>query len=278
MNKKKKKICILYGNCVGKALVKFLKRKREFLDTYEIIHIRSFIHPTEGAARVPFDTVKNCSLFLFQRGHLQYPEFYSRLPSNCRIISFPILRFTSLWPLERRDPRSKPEPEKGYISGKYPYGDLLVMKLLKRGLAVEQIFEQYISTKLSDVIDIDKIHKRNLIAMKELDAKCDLPLNWYVEKNFTKERLFLTPNHPTTELITMQVNLILNSIGMNGLSLSVENKIKKKPPLQRIHHPVHPQVIRHFNLQWIDINAKYRHYDFGWFGFEEFLKRYIELK
>ncbi len=260
------------------VLVEFLKKKREFLDTYEITYIRSFIHPAEGAAEVPFDQVKNCSLFLFQRGHLQYPEFYSQLPSNCRIISFPILRFTSLWPLERRDPRSIPEPEKGFISGRYPYGDSLVMKLLKRGLTVEQVFEQYISTKLSDVIDIDKIHEKNLIAMKELDAKCDLPLNWYVEKNFTKQRLFLTPNHPTAELLIMQVNLILNSIGMKGLPVLVKNKIKKNPPLEIIHHPIHPQVIGHFNLQWIDINAKYRHYNFGWFGFEEYLKRYIEFK
>jgi hypothetical protein len=260
------------------VLVQFLKKKREFLNTYEIIHIRSFIHPTEGAAKVPFDKVKNCSLFLFQRGHLQYPEFYSQLPSSCRIISFPILRFTSLWPLERRDPRSKPEPEKGFISGRYPYGDSLVMKLLKRGLTAEQIFEQYISTKLSDVIDIDKIHKKNIIALKELDAKCDLPLNWYVGENFTKKRLFLTPNHPAIELLILQVNLILKAIAMTGLPLLVENEIKKNPPLETIHHPIHPQVIRHFNLQWIDANAKYRHYDSGWFTFEEYLKRYIELK
>jgi len=278
LKRNKKKICILYGNCVGKVLILFLNKIGEFFDTYEINHIRSFIHPTEGSAKIPFDKVKNCSLFLFQRGHLQFPEFYNQLPSNCRIISFPILRFTSLWPLERRDPRSIPEPEKGFILGKYPYGDYLVMNLLKRGLTVEQVFERYMTTKLSDVIDIDKIHKRNIIALRELDAKCDLPLNWYVEKNFTKKRLFLTPNHPTAELLIMHVNLILKTIGMTELPGPVKDEIKKNHPLKNIHHPIHPQVIQHFNLQWIDTNAKYRHYDFGWFGFEEFLKRYIELK
>ncbi len=275
---RKKLVCIIFGNCAAEVQANILRKENEFSKICEIIYIRSFIHPTKGASKVPYDKVRKCSLLLLQRGHLQFPEFYNDLPSSCRKISFPILRLDSLWPLQRMDPRNKPEPKNGFEMGRYPYGDLLVIKLLKKGLTPDQVLKKYMSSNINELVNLDKTHRRNLANWKELDSKCDLPLMRYVKENFNKERLFLTVNHPCPKLLVMQINLILESLGMSGLSVEVISDINKKPPLSKIHLPIHPQVIRHFNLEWADIDIKYRYYDGNWYGFEEYLKRYIEFR
>lgn len=282
-NFKKKRVCIIYGNCVAGVLDMILKGEKEFADAYEIVYTRSFVHPLSGPPGVPIDKIKQCSLFLCQYGHLQYPGFLDDLPSSCRTISFPVMRWPCLWPLERRDPRSKPEKGKffffgRYPYGRYPYGDRLVMRLLKKGLTPDEIFKRYFSRDINSVINLDELYKKNMRDGKELDAKCDLTIYRYVEQNFTKERLFWTPNHPCPGLLIMQANQIKEKLGMKELSGSVLSRIIKNPPFATYHLPIHPQVIRHFNLLWADANLKYRHYRIGWFTFEEYLKRYIEYK
>lgn len=275
---RKKFVCIVFGNCAAGVQANILRRENEFSKIYKITFIKSIIHPTKGASKVPYDKVKKCSLLLLQRGHLQFPEFYNDLPSSCRKISFPILRLDSLWPLQRMDPRNKPDPKNGFEMGRYPYGDLLVIKLLKKGLTPEQVLKKYMSTNINKLVDMDKIHRRNLANWKELDSKCDLPLMWYVKENFNKEKLFWTLNHPCPKLLVKQINLILEALGMSGLSRKIISKIDKKQPLSQFHLPIHPQVIRYFNLEWADIDTKYRYYDGKFYGFEEYLKRYIEFR
>ncbi|MCK5057134.1 MAG: hypothetical protein KAT34_10800 [Candidatus Aminicenantes bacterium] len=275
---KKKVIAVIYGNCVAQALAGILRKRIEFDRMFDITYIRSFKHPTEGCTAIPLDKIKKCSLFFFQRGHLQYPEFYEKLPKNCRIISFPILQFKRLWPFDRVDPRNKPEPEKGFLFGKYPRGDSLVMKLLRKGLTADQVFKKYMSTNIHELKNIDQIHEQETQGGRELDTKCDLPIYRYIEKNFIKERLFWLPLHPAPELLVMQTNHLLTSVGMNELDENVKSKICKSPPLSNLHLPIHPQVIDYFNLEWADKDTKYRYYDKGWFSFEEYLRRYIEFK
>lgn len=275
---KAKKVCIIYGNCIVAIITELLKRKSEFEETFEIIYVRSFKNPSSKMVELPRDKIKKCSLFLLQRGHLQFPEFYSQLPSSCQVISFPLLSLKSLWPMNRNDPRNKPEPEKGFPFGRYPSGDRLVIKLLNKGLTASQIFERYSSTDIREFIDFAKIQKKELMSWKELDEKCDLPLNWYVAENFTKERLFWTPRHPTLKLMQMQTDSILKALGMSCLSQGAISMLHKNDPLGRLHLPIHPDVIRYFNLKWVDKNTKYKFYEEGWLTFEEYLKKYIEFK
>jgi hypothetical protein len=193
------------------------------------------------------------------------------------------MRWQSLWPLERKDPRSK--PEKGrffflnqYPYGRYPYGDRLVIRLLKKGLTPAEIFKRYFSRDINSLVNLDELYKKNVMDGKELDVRCDLPIYRYVERNFKKERLFWTPNHPCPALIIKQANQIIETLGMKRLPDSFVSQFNKKPPLGAYQLPIHPQVIRHFNLSWADNNLRYRHYNLGCFTFAEYLKRYIEYK
>lgn len=277
IKRKTKAVCIIYGNCIGRILMNILRKNEAFTDIFDITYVRSFNHPTEGPPEIPADTVQKCSLLLLQRGHLQYPDFLDELPAGCRTITFPILSLRVLWPLMRKDPRNKPEPEKGYHFGLYPNGDHLVMKLLRKGLTPDQVFERYMSTNIFDLVDIEQLRETHLQDGKELDAKCDLPLCRYVGENFSRERLFWTPTHPTHSLVIKQVNQILEALHMNALPDEVVTEINKHPPGENFHLPVHPQLIEYFDIKWADKNTKYRHFDKGWFSFEEYLKRYIEL-
>jgi len=116
-----KKIAIIYGNCVTGMYSNILKRIDSFTDKYDLHYF-----PVPGLRKTEISEIEkgviaNADLLIFQRGHLQYAPFYDDLPSGCRVVSFPIFRLQSLWPLFRVDPRNKPAPESGYPFGKFPF-------------------------------------------------------------------------------------------------------------------------------------------------------------
>lgn len=275
---KKKKSCIVYGNCVAEVLALYLAQHRQFGETYQIQYIRNFVHPTAGAAEIKSEELSQCALFLYQLGHLQYPEFIGVLPADCHKLSFPVMVFHSLWPLYRVDPRNISEPENGFVFGRFPYGDYLVMKLLRESLTPQQVYEHYMTTDIHQLKNLDELREADIQSGRELDAKCNLPIFPYIEAHFTTERLFWTPNHPAPKLLFIQLNLIYQALGMAELTHDTLDRMIKSPALSNLHHPINPQVIDHFNLQWVDKNSTYRYFDVGWFTFEEYLKKYIEFK
>jgi hypothetical protein len=277
MFNRRKKVCIIFGNCVAGEQFSILRKVREFSKSFKTFFQLSFKHPQDGEQGINGDLIKQCSLLLIQRGHLQFPEFYNDCPKECQVISFPLPSLTSFWPFYRKDPRNKPEPERGYIFGRYPYGDLAIIRLIKKSLPPEEIYIKYMAMNVKDQIDLNKLHRTNILKGKELDEKCDLALYDFIEKNAFKQRLFFTPNHPTPILLIYQINQVLKQLGMGKLSNWLVSKISRRSEFSRMHLPIHPQVIDHFRIEWANRDTTYRYFNKGWLSFEEYYKRYIEF-
>jgi hypothetical protein len=273
--KKEKEICIVFGNCAAKVIAWLLSENDHFTENHEIIYHRSFTHPGAGKASTPLEKIKRCSILLVQKGHMQSPGFMADIFPTCTVVSFPVLNLHTLWPFYRMDPRNKPEP--GFEFGRYPYGDLQVMKLLKEKLPPEEVFKQYMEINIKEKVDLSAIYQEEITKGKILDAQCDIPLYDYVEENFKKKRLFFTPNHPTPDLSMYAVGKILDRLRFRKMHLSVHEKIMNVLPLGKYHHPIHPQIIRYFDLKWITPGCKYRYYDGSYWTFEAYIKKYIEF-
>ena len=276
-NRKEKETCIVFGNCVAQVIAWLLGQNHHFIEKYEIIYHRSFIHPQAGKASTPLEKIRRCPLLLVQKGHMQSPEFIEDISPTCTVVSFPVLSLNTLWPFYRMDPRNKPEPEAGFDFGRYPYGDFQVMKLLRKELPPEEVLKQYMDINIEEKVDLSAFHQEEIAKGKALDAQCDITLYDYIEEYFKKKRLFFTPNHTTPDLLMYTTAKILHHLRCREMHLSVHKKIKKALPLGKYHHPIHPQIIRYFDLKWITPECKYRYYDGSYRTFEEYIKKYIEF-
>jgi len=222
--------------------------------------------------------INKCDIFIMQRGHMQFPSFIDDLPSDCRIISFPVIWFNTLWPFYRVDARNKNTKDAEFPFGKYPYGDKEVISLLKKGLTTEEVFRKYMDLNVLDKIDLNNFHADNLSMGKELENKCDLKIYDYIGKNFLNKRLFYTFNHPAPELLLVQLEQILGKITGEKISNSQKQKIFKMNPLGNMELPIHPQIIEHFNLEWISTDYKYKYGQKTFITFEKYCWNYINCE
>lgn len=199
------------------------------------------------------------------------------MPETCDIISFPVVRLYSLWPLYRVDPRNKPEGKPEFPFGKYPYGDKKVINMMKKGLSYSEVFDKYMQLNIKDLVDLDKFHSESLLNGKELEKKCDLKIFDFIEENFSKKRLLFTVNHPTPDLILYQVEQILLSVTGATIPESEKIRVRRNPPLDFMQVPVHPQIIDHFELEWISKDYKYKYGQKDFVTFEEYYWNYINF-
>jgi len=267
---------IVFGNCVASNLFNIVKEISEISDNYEVVYASSFIHPQNGKIEISDQIIEQASILLLQQGHLQFPEFYDKLPDQCKVIKFPLLLFPALWPFDMRDPRNKLEPENGCPFGRYPNGNKIVISLLRRGMDKNEIIEKFFSIDILNKINMKKTFEKTYEHGNELDIKSDVKTYKYIFENFKKQRLFWKPNHPTEELLIFQADQILNVLNLK-VPPTIKKKILERRPLSRLHLPIHPQIIDYFELEWIEKDSKYRHFDLGEFTYEEYYKKYIKF-
>ena len=247
---------IVSGNCQGRFLARVLEANPEIADRYRVVYFRAFRKgDTDTIAR---EDLESCAVLLEQVAH-QAPELPDKdaLPIGCRVLRFPILFLNSLWPQAIDDPRNEETKTKVHSAGLWPYGDRYVLKLLDQGLTPEQLIEPYLQWNLAEKIDLDRFHQINWAKAKELDQRSEIHLGRYVNKNFRKQRLFVTRNHPSLYMLAAMRNKVFQALDLTP----PYNDADIEPASGGMYNsfvPVHPSVAKHFELEWWSPDDVYR--------------------
>jgi len=271
-----KRRVLVYGNCQGGWLAGALSQKPEINSQFDITYLSDFHGgpPPDHPIHRP-DFLATLSIVIWQTASAcQPPKFLAGLPSTCRQIRYPTLWLKLLWPTYAVDPRNQPEKE--FPWGRYPYGDRLVMKLLEQGVAKEDLFKRYVDTDLNTVVNLDRFSKMSLAELKFNDQQSDVAITPFIEANFQKRKLFGTVNHPTY--------LVLNQIYHAVEGMLLERPMPANPPmpanatalLGAQETPLHPQIIRHFQLEWAQPGMKWLYHS-QFLPLEEYLPLYASF-
>jgi hypothetical protein len=268
---RKKKICIIQANCIAPQLLRFLMMSPGFSETYE-----GKIYTNFTKEPIPAADLSSCGLFIYQYLDEKWEDLASavltrKVGSRCRCVSIPSSFWRFLWPFwTADDERMKPSP--GFPFGRHPYGDSSILRLLREGMPKAEIIRSYLELAVNHVVDLDAMLEEDLTRERERERDLDVKVSDYIAAGCRGERLLTSVNHPTNIVILNIANGVLEKIGYSPVP---DRVLKRLDEFGDYHVPIHPAVIRHFGLGFVDegfrylMNGKMR-------TFREYIEDYID--
>lgn len=264
----------VFGNCQAEALTHFLKRILHN-DPSEIHWIASYESRTED--EIAF--IKKADLILEQ---IATPEFYTLAPElkgDKPTLRFPFIGGTFLWPFEQAHPKNVVLPH--LPRGPFPndVGNMFLNRIINEAASAEEALNRWFDTDIKKLINLDRVFNLSCTLMKKIGSNSDFSLWEEVESSFRYQRLFWTSQHATRKLIEMIIRGVVYHLKISFSPEEINTAlVEGRSDTQCLHHPLHPQVIEHFDLKWCNALTKYRYYDEDFYTYEEFIKRYVDYQ
>lgn len=273
---------LVYGNCQAGVYANLLKH---FIGGNRTVrHVRSFDHPTEPVGELSREELAECTLVLEQvDAGRPMPEALRQGPaSRTPLVRFPPLDFNLLWPFNFNDPRNVSEPP-DYPFGRFPYGDRIVVELLREGLVGSALWNAYQERSVARFPDLERLQMHETRRLAKRDETLDVKVAQLVMSEFADKRLFWAINHPTGWLLGRAFIDILvlchEHVKIDGDFTSSATKFFAGfEPFGHHHVPIHPEVARQLKLAWWTPEQRYRYMDGSMMTFEETMRRYIDFR
>ncbi len=233
-----KKKCLIYANCQGQGISRFLLCHTEYADTYENTHLSNFYF-IENKKSLPIDVLQQADCFIYQPLGHQYGVYSSekvmgRLKPGCVTISFPYIYNDALWPFA---------PSGNSLKG----GEILI-RLMDRGYSIHRIIDAFLDLAID--CEFDRRLDRTLSILKEKEKKTDIKVSDFIREQLRKKRLFLIQSHPTSVVYIHCVNQILKCLGYDDVNPSLPFSIDdvELDPCW----PITPYEFNHYQFEFID--------------------------
>ncbi|GAB7081645.1 WcbI family polysaccharide biosynthesis putative acetyltransferase [Megalodesulfovibrio paquesii] len=222
-----------------------------FRDQFEVRTFRCHLGERPDA-----EQLRQCALLIIhylreKHGALSGKAICSALSSGARVVRIPYVTWKPFWPQLGPDPR---QTQPGADPGIFPYGDSFVSRLVQEGLPPQAIVEQYAAHAESPEF-LDGLLCSNIkyIRSLETDATIDVPR---LLRRIRTARLFNSFNHPRAELLLELANQILEYCHFPLLTLDAVKHFADLGGNYQV--PVHPQIARHFGLQYGHQEERYQ--------------------
>jgi hypothetical protein len=229
---------VLYANCQSKGIKVLLS---QIVDAnYE--EIANYVYIKEKLD-LPIEILKSADIFIYQplaTKHGIYSTDMSiensictYLSPHCKKISFPYMYNSGLWP---------------FLPSTDNYIDefCAIRDLKSKGYTVEQVLKLFDEDKIK--FNYEERFQKCMNIMKEKEEKCDVKVTQFIEENITTMKMFLTQNHPSTNLFIHCINQILR--------------------LMNIENVIHHRIDYNINLAELPGNYPQSIYDLNFWKFE----------
>ena len=276
---------IMYGNCQAGVFADCFKH---FLQStavqWDMHYVMNFVHPSQPQETIAADHLARCVL-VFEQLDTAHPLplwLQERLPGNTKIIRFAPLDFNLYWPFNLDDPRNASEPP-DYPFGRFPYGDRIVVELLRQGLSGDALWQAYQERSILRIPDLNRLHELEAQRLIARDAAADIMVADLILSNYRDVPLFWTINHPSGWLLGRVLGRLLRAArDPLGLPEDPEPRaielFSSWEPFDHQQQPIHPEIARRLGLTWLTPEHTYRYFDGSHLTFEEFMIRYITFK
>lgn len=262
---------LIYGNCQGGALYRYLQKYTSFTIDYMVNY--DYI---DKQLPLPIELLSRCDVFIYQpiedfRGIYSTEHIMTLLQPKCQCISFPYLFFLGYAPDEQDYSKKALTISAGYPYGRWPYDNSKIIELLssEKHLTVPDIIN-YIQR--DDFISQDYLIERTQYSLETLRHKehnCTIQVADFIEREYTRELLFYTRNHPTNILLDEVFRQICDHLKIPHISIRHD-----EPYLYATISLIYPCVQKYLNLEFPIPSPMFNHQTYS---VEEFIDEYVKL-
>ena len=191
-------------------------------------------------------------------------------------IEFPAVFVGFLWPFaveQHVNNKSVTVLPDGPYGGQV--GDAFLNRLIVEGVAPQEALKRYLSIDIAHVAHLDRLLELHIGAQALRDEKTGFTFSRLIETRFRDERLFLTSSHPTLPLLVPLIQGVFQRLDVPPAVIELAVGAQRLTPFPQTALPIHPGVIRHFGLRFVDEQSRYTFMYEGSFTFEQFVTRYM---
>ncbi|ELS03187.1 tetratricopeptide repeat protein [Xenococcus sp. PCC 7305] len=249
------KKCLIYGNCQIKPLREILQSNTNFQNQYQFIELEP-VHLLDKSDVADLEAkIFQTDLFIHQLVSDNYQEIeqfgtnYLRknLPSSSKVIAIPGAYFTGYHPaiisFKNEEGNKSNEP--------CDYHDVNLLYLFDRGKTVNETISliQQANFYQPQYVINNVINTLNELRRREVEL--DITISDFIEKNYRRQKLFHTINHPGNTVLNYLANSILKLLDLPPNSQEFQSEI-----LDFTRFPIYPSVAQALKLNF-DFDSEY---------------------
>lgn len=276
--------CVVFGTCITRGLVYLLNLCDEFRRCFALYpYITHMNQPLMIDFAVSDEIINSCKLLLHMPTVWEdwgndgyYIQLLNRFDSQVPRITFPYPVFHALWPYHCHDKRNQDtslknaQGEQAY----FPYGDSYVLGLMKKHPteSATQIAARYAAWDIPAHFDLDGLMRHSLAQQRLKEQVTDVKIIDHAQEYFRSQRLFLTVNHVGNASLLHMANQVLRLL---ELPMLPEKTALRLQELTTPQVPIHPSILKHYNITYLDSSSRYLVDTHRMLTFEEYTEQYV---
>lgn len=274
----KQTTCLIVGGCYMPPMAQLLQRHDGFRRDYRIVVCHSIATPNlrPEFARLP---LAETSLLIYldpvwhdwgDSGEI-FRALLDGLPDSAVRISLPVPKLHALWPHHYNDVK-RADTVRGSIDDDiqwlFTYSDSSVIRMAREGMNAAEIVERYAKLDIPSVVDLERVKAHSVTRQRQMEINTDVKILDYMLEGYKAERLFNVFDHLSNRMLLHIVNQILERLDYFPLPNDVLRQLSVLNPPEI---PLHPSIVRYFNLKWVTPGMRYHLSPSRLLTFEEYV-------
>ena len=242
-----KKLIFIGENCQVPPLRELLLQNPNIVNDFDIEVRANFSEFNKQSEEID-NLFRRADVYIYQpisEVHFHYHWKYvseNLLKPECIVISFPVLYFSGYWP----DFKTRGNHR---VNAIFPYSHTKLEEIISDcEQNVRDILYAAMNPYLFDKDEIDTSVEQSIMELERRENDLDIQVCDFIKNNYTKIRLFHTPNHPSTALMTVVTNKILTKLKYE----TIKDNTASSEPLGIYQLLIYPSVMKRLNLEFIN--------------------------
>ena len=266
---------VLVGNCQMQAMTQLYKRFVAPRTGDQLTYIQSY-QELSAESRT---AIEQADLFVEQLFDLKQEADFAGISTSAERLFIPMVTGGFLWPFAgQAHPKNAGVP---FLPGG-PYGgeasDSYLNRLIAAGVEPEEAVETYTNLDVRKRMNLDRLFELVMDRQRSRDELAGYDIAGLIEQHFRTEQVFLSPYHPNRRIAVALATRFFEQMGADRSDVDLMTRRTRITPFPKGELPIHPAVQRHFGLEYVAPDRRYRFMNEGFFTFREYALRYMRYE
>ena len=238
-----------------------------FLDLSD--HSKKYLEEADIVVSQILDSPQVVSLNTLRQSHQINPM--------AQVIEFPLISGAFLWP-HAGSIHVLNQSMQYFAPGPFgqDFGNTFLNREILRGSDPSIATDAYLDLDIAQQIDLDRLYELHRIALQKKDARSGFTCADFIDTWYRKECLFQSQT-----VLSRRLNLYLASVVFSRLG--IEKNIIEVVHLNtwtilgpHTEVPIHPSIIKHFDLEYVTSESRYLYYTGENLTFRRYVEKYLQ--